>query len=106
MSPKIRMTHATAMVLQALAHGYRYGFDIMEFTGLPGGTVYPILRRVEAARLVAAKWEAEGVAQRAGRPARRYYEILEGGQSALEMAVRRYRLVDEMGSLVPEERRG
>jgi hypothetical protein len=27
-------------VLQANAGGYRYGFDIIDQTGLPGGTVY------------------------------------------------------------------
>ncbi len=39
MVAKIRMTHATAMVLQALSSGHGYGFDIMDTIGLPGGTV-------------------------------------------------------------------
>ena len=39
-------------VLQALARGYRFGFDIMEVTGLPSGTIYPALRRLEALELV------------------------------------------------------
>jgi|AP95_1055475.scaffolds.fasta_scaffold192372_2 hypothetical protein len=39
MVAKIRMTHSTAMVLQALASGHGYGFDIMDTTGLPGGIV-------------------------------------------------------------------
>jgi hypothetical protein len=40
-------TYPTAAVLLAIVHGHRYGFDIMDATGLPDGTVYPILRRLE-----------------------------------------------------------
>src|ERR1043166_7564130 len=39
-------------VLQAVAQGHRFGFDIMEVTELPSGTIYPALRRLEAVRLV------------------------------------------------------
>ena len=45
----MRITYPIACVLQALASGFHYGFDIMEFTGLPSGTVYPILRRLDEA---------------------------------------------------------
>jgi DNA-binding PadR family transcriptional regulator len=41
------MTYPTAAVLMAIRHGHRYGFDVMDATGLPDGTVYPILRRLE-----------------------------------------------------------
>ena len=41
------LTLPTALVLHALARGFRYGFDIMDATGLPSGTIYPILRRLE-----------------------------------------------------------
>ena len=37
-----------ALILQALDNGYYYGFDIMDVTGLPSGTVYPALRRMES----------------------------------------------------------
>ena len=67
---------ATA-VLQAIALGYGYGFDVMDATGLPSGTVYPALRRMEAAGLIASRWEDSVVAQRDQRPARKYYETLE-----------------------------
>ena len=36
-----------AVILRALDNGYQYGFDIMDATGLPSGTVYPALRRLE-----------------------------------------------------------
>lgn len=72
----IRLTYATAQVLFALADGMQHGFDIADATGLRGGTVYPILRRLEAAGLVAAEWEAVEISRDAGRPPRRYYRLL------------------------------
>ena len=54
-TPDIRITCATAQVRFALAGGLRYGFDIADATGLRGGTVYPIQRRLEAAGLVASE---------------------------------------------------
>ena len=41
------MTYQTALVLEALAAGRHHGWDIMDATDLPSGTVYPILRRIE-----------------------------------------------------------
>jgi len=40
------LTYTTAVILQAVANGYLYGFDIIDITGVPGGTVYPALRRL------------------------------------------------------------
>lgn len=37
------LTYPTAAVLLAIQRGHRYGFDIMDATGLPDDTVYPIL---------------------------------------------------------------
>jgi DNA-binding PadR family transcriptional regulator len=85
------MTHATATVLQALANGCVYGFDIMDNTGLPGGTVYPALRRMELAGWITSQWEKEGIAQREGRPPRKYYELTPAGEEALASAAERYR---------------
>ena len=59
-----------------------YGFDIMDATGLPSGTVYPALRRMEAAGLIVSKWEDPAVAQREQRPARKYYEVTRSGHRA------------------------
>jgi DNA-binding PadR family transcriptional regulator len=64
----------------------------MDTTGLPSGTVYPALRRMEAAGLVRSKWESAAVAQREQRPPRKYYDITRSGQLALADAVERYRL--------------
>ena len=81
--PAIRLSYAAAVILQALAEGYRYGFDVMDFVGLPSGTVYPALRRLEAAGLVKSQWEKPEVSQREARPARKYYDLTRSGREAL-----------------------
>ena len=83
---------SATVVLQAVANGYGYGFDVMDTTGLPSGTVYPALRRMEAAGLVRSKWESAAAAQREQRPTRKYYDITRSGQLALAEAADRYRL--------------
>jgi PadR family transcriptional regulator PadR len=89
MPPRFNLTHPTALVLLALSEGYRYGFDIMDATGLASGTVYPLLRRLEGLGLAAAGWEGEEAAHREGRPARRYYALTAGGAAALADARRK-----------------
>ena len=91
MSP-IRITHATALILQALATGRRHGFQIMDVSGLPSGTVYPVLRRLERESAVESEWEDEAEAHAAGRRPRRVYELTESGQRLAELA--RQRLAD------------
>ena len=88
---KINLSFAGAAILQALAHDYRYGFDVMDVTGLPSGTVYPALRRLEQAGLVISKWEDEDTARSDQRPARKYYELTNAGRETLGEAVSRYR---------------
>jgi DNA-binding PadR family transcriptional regulator len=90
--PEGYLSFSATVILQAVANGYGYGFDIMDATGLPSGTVYPALRRMEAAGLVASQWEQPAVAQRELRPARKYYELSRAGQVALADAADRYRL--------------
>ena len=90
--PDSYLSDAATVILQAAANGYRYGFDIMDATGLPSGTVYPALRRMEAGSLIVSKWEAPAVAQREQRPARKYYELTRSGHLALAEAASRYRL--------------
>ena len=79
MSPKLNLTYPTALVLQALTNGFHHGFDIMDATGLPSGTVYPILRRLDREGLLQSAWEKQATAQREQRPPRRYYEITPPG---------------------------
>jgi PadR family transcriptional regulator PadR len=37
--PPTRLSHTAALILKAISLGYRFGFDIMEATGLPSGSV-------------------------------------------------------------------
>ncbi|MDH3733356.1 MAG: PadR family transcriptional regulator [Gemmatimonadota bacterium] len=82
-----RLSFTAFSVLYAMANGHRYGFDIMESTGLASGTVYPVLSRLERDGLARSSWEDEQRASAEGRPARRYYEVSGEGQAALRDAV-------------------
>jgi PadR family transcriptional regulator, regulatory protein PadR len=89
------LSYTMALILQALDHGYRYGFDIMTITGLASGTVYPALRRLEDAGFVGSKWERASVAQAEQRPPRKYYEVTKAGRTALAEARERFRLLPQ-----------
>ena len=78
-------------MLSAVSRSVRYGFDIMDATELPSGTVYPVLGRLERDGYVRSKWESQAVAQREKRPPRRYYEITASGSRALIASVEHYR---------------
>jgi PadR family transcriptional regulator PadR len=88
-----RLGLGTITLLQALEGGRRFGFDLMDATGLTSGTVYPSLERLEELGYVRSKWENESVAHRDGRPARRYFEITAAGSRALVQALDRYPLM-------------
>jgi DNA-binding PadR family transcriptional regulator len=78
------------MVLQALDRGSRHGFDIIDATRLRSGTVYPLLRRFEDAKLVRSEWEDVEIARRENRPPRKYYELTAAAGPMLELARSRY----------------
>ena len=90
-----RLSVAAVSVLQAVANGFVYGFDIIDSTGLPSGTVYPALSRLERDGLVKSAWENAQVARDDGRPARRYYRLTAPGTRALDETLAYYR------SLIP-----
>lgn len=92
------MTYQRALVLEAIAAGRHHGWDIMDATDLPSGTVYPILRRIEEEGLVRAKWEPEAIARKEQRPARRYYELTPAGVAQLNEARLRFRAMPALGA--------
>jgi len=96
-----RLSHSAALILKALSLGYCFGLDVMDVTGLPSGTVYPALRRLERDELVESKWEPEEEATANQRPARRYYEVTREGKAAALAATQRYPL---LAHLVSEKR--
>jgi DNA-binding HxlR family transcriptional regulator len=80
MSGETRLTHNTALILQAIDSGFVYGFSIMEMTGLPSGTVYPAMRRMEEDQLIRSRWERQAIADREQRPPRKYYQLTNNGK--------------------------
>lgn len=93
-------------ILAAIRDGVAYGLDIVAGTGLPSGTVYPTLGRLKKGGLVRATWEDQRVAEREGRPRRRYYELTGAGARALAEGASRLASVAAELSAEPAARRG
>ena len=107
MSPRV-LGFATASVLDAIRRGRRYGLDIIDETGLGGGSVYKLLHRLEERGMIRGSWEDAEVAERERRPRRRYYRPTPDGERALADALRRYgalaaRAAAPGGRALPEE---
>jgi PadR family transcriptional regulator PadR len=96
MATEPKLSHTTAMILQAIDAGFVYGFSIMEMTGLPSGTVYPAMRRLEEDELIRSRWERQAIADREQRPPRKYYQLTAGGKTTLESSRKRYPLLQRM----------
>lgn len=98
-----RLSVTAASVLQAVANGFEYGFDIIDTTGLPSGTVYPALSRLERDGYVRSAWEDERRAHRDGRPARRCYRVTAPGSRVLTDTLTYYRgLIPMSGTPRPQ----
>jgi DNA-binding PadR family transcriptional regulator len=95
-----KLSHTAAMILQAIHAGYQYGFSIMEMTGLPSGTVYPAMRRLERDELIRSQWERQSIADAEQRPPRKYYKLTAAGITSLEASRKRYPLLER---LIPTE---
>ena len=91
-----KLSHTAAMILQAIHAGQIYGFSVMEMTGLPSGTVYPAMRRLERDGLIVSKWEQQSIADAEQRPLRKYYRLTRAGQNALEAIHKRYPLLEKL----------
>jgi DNA-binding PadR family transcriptional regulator len=91
-----KLSHTSAIILQAIDAGYIYGYTLMELTGLPSGTVYPALRRLERDQLIRSQWERQSIADAELRPARKYYKLTRSGKVALEASRKRYPLITKL----------
>src|SRR3569623_1495171 len=96
MASEPKLSHTAAMILQAISAGYVYGFSIMEETGLPSGTVYPAMRRLERDDLLRSQWERQSIADAEQRPLRKYYKLTTAGRSTLEASRKRYPLLERL----------
>jgi PadR family transcriptional regulator PadR len=86
------MTLQTQLVLRAMLAeptAERYGLQLCAETGLPSGTIYPIVARLEQLGWVESSWEdpREHVAE--GRPRRRYYRLTDAGAQQARDALAR-----------------
>jgi len=96
MVTEAKLSHTATMILQAVSVGYIYGFSVMEATGLPSGTVYPALRRLERDDLMMSRLEKQSVADSEQRPPRKYYKLTTNGKATLESARKRYPLLSKL----------
>jgi predicted transcriptional regulator len=103
MALEAKLSHTAAIILQALDAGYVYGFSVMETTGLPSGTVYPALRRLERDRLIRSAWESQALADAGQRPPRKYYRITRAGQATLAASQKRYPLLNRLFPVPTQE---
>jgi len=76
-----RLTLATLKVLKVLVEhpsSLLYGLDLSRQVGLPPGTIYPILTRLEQAGWIRSSWEQADPSD-LGRPRRRLYQLTSDG---------------------------
>ena len=82
MGREVRPTLQTQRVLRvflSLPEESHYGLELAKSAGLPTGTIYPILARLEGAGWVRSTWEDIDEAAE-GRRRRRYYQVTGKGQ--------------------------
>jgi PadR family transcriptional regulator, regulatory protein PadR len=103
MAAEIKLSHTATMILQAISVGYVYGLSVMQATGLPSGTVYPAMRRLERDGLITSKWEKASIAEAEQRPLRKYYKLCADGKETLESARKRYPLLSKIIASVEME---
>jgi PadR family transcriptional regulator, regulatory protein PadR len=87
---EFRMTAGVARVLRVFLDDPdtpTYGFDLMQRTLFPSGTIYPILARLERAGWITGEQEAAENASHEGRPARRMYRLTADGAVAARVAL-------------------
>ena len=85
-----KMTLQAKMVLHlALQDPGRewYGLQMIEATGLPAGTIYPIIARLERYGWLESRWEDPAEHEAAGRPRRRYYRFTADGAERARLAL-------------------
>jgi PadR family transcriptional regulator, regulatory protein PadR len=83
-----RLTIQTYRVLAALLDqpiGEHYGLELAHLAGLPTGSIYPILARLEKAEWLQSDWERIDPATEGRRP-RRYYRLTPLGERQARIA--------------------
>jgi PadR family transcriptional regulator, regulatory protein PadR len=91
MGTEPRITTQTLQVLAILlgdVDGEHYGLEVSKEAGLPTGSVYPILARLEQYGWVESAWEDIDPVL-AGRRPRRYYRLNKAGAEKARRALAR-----------------
>jgi DNA-binding PadR family transcriptional regulator len=104
MAAELKLSHTAAMILQAIHCGEGYGLSVMDMTGLPSGTVYPAMRRLERDGLIRSQWESQSIADAALRPPRKYYKLTRSGTATLEASQKRYPLLAKLAPSPEKEK--
>lgn len=79
-------------VLKVISNRETYGYEISQrllehgFEGIPEGTVYPLLLRMEKNGLIEAEYKASVLG-----PKRKYFSITEKGREELEKFLKSFR---------------
>lgn len=89
------LSYPAVVILKAISSGCAYRFSVMAMTGLPSGTVYPVMRRLERNGLILSQWEVKGIVMVGQRPPRKHYQLTAEGRSTLESCLKRYPLARE-----------
>lgn len=82
----------TLAVMRVLADGPTYGYAIgvrleeAGFGAIKGGTLYPLLSRLEASHLVETEWRAGD-----GGPGRKYFQLTPAGRADFDAQAALYR---------------
>ncbi|WP_152192790.1 PadR family transcriptional regulator [Georgenia satyanarayanai] len=80
-------------VLRTMTGGPTYGYAIAAelaeagFGDIKGGTLYPLLGRLEKSALVTVEWRAGE-----GGPGRKYFALTDAGREALEQGTSQWRV--------------
>ena len=98
MSPR-NLGLSTLTVLYAVYGGCRYGFDVIDATGLQSGTVYRALSKLEERGLLRSKWEPANEALREKRPRRKYYQVTSKGEIELEASREQLRTLASLAGI-------
>lgn len=80
------------MVLTVLSTGRKYGYLLQQelrdasrgLVDMPAGTMYPLLHRLEADKLIRSEWD-----KTTGRP-RKWYELTSSGRKRLSQQAREW----------------
>lgn len=81
----MRKTYTAVRIAAVLlsAECAQHGRALSAATGIPSGSLHPVLARMRTAGWLSDGWEDAALAHAEGRPPRRYYEVTTEGRVAL-----------------------